>query len=240
LNVGDSINRAAPGFARASWRFRVSAILVCTVLPWIGCTAGSGGDGGAGGIASNGNENNNAPDPSDFSQDITTVLDGLELSEPDFDRAYAGVLKSAEGDDSGSIFMSTCGCGNWQSLIEFATVGESPTGSTQALATLRFPGFPLDFTRFESDPDDPVEVAGGFYGNGDAAFGELREAAQESGRAGSSLLVTRFDALRGDANSVHDGCVRCHLGNDPPRPLPDTHRPVTPETNCLECHETGF
>lgn len=156
----------------------------------------------------------------EFSRDIESVLADREAAEPDHDAPYTGTLRTADGEDFGAILLSTCGCGFWRSYIE--------TGEQRTMGRLVFADFPDSFARFESDEGESPHIVGAFIDGGERAFGEAVIATQG----------VRFFADRNEDEPTL-GCLSCHVGEDPPRPLPPTHRAVTEATDCLACHEVG-
>ncbi len=158
-------------------------------------------------------------DPYSFNEDIEAVLAKMPAAEPDHAAPYTGALAVESGVDIGTMLMSSCGCGFWRVYAEF--------GGERYLAQIDFPEFPDSFSTFVPALDEPLALTGRFIEDGEIAFGELIHAD----------TVTRFRAERLE-NAATTGCLLCHLGDDPPRPLPDTHTAVTQATDCLACHET--
>lgn len=190
-----------------------ASLLLATALH--GCAAGGSGSAAA--------PSADAPaEATEFAEDIEAVLAGLEGSEPDDRHPYVGVLRLADGTEVGPVHLSTCGCGDWRGYVEL--------DGARLLGRLIFPGYPLDLTDFHTDPDDDLGIVGKFHDDRRAAYGQLRH----------DGLVGRFNAERDTESNPLGGCLLCHVGDDAPTPLPDTHRSVEADTDCLICHEASF
>ncbi len=158
-------------------------------------------------------------EPYAFSLNIEDALAGGVPAEPFIDIPYRGALVSETGDEVGMVLLSTCGCGYWRAYAE--------VDDDRLLARLAFRGFPESFSEFVTADGEPAEIVGQFEDDGRRAFGQLA----------TDRTLARFmaDPL---VDTPNLGCVLCHVGDDPPRPLPAAHRTVDEATNCLGCHET--
>ncbi|MCH7812713.1 MAG: hypothetical protein IID40_01705 [Planctomycetes bacterium] len=197
----------------------ILGILLPLAMALQGCAASDSNGGGGSADAGPADASAGA---TEFAEEIEAVLAGLEDSEPNDRHPYVGVLRLADGTEVGPVHLSTCGCGDWRGYVEL--------DGARLLGRLIFPGYPLDLTAVHTDPDDELDMVGKFYDDRRAAYAELRH----------DGLVGRFNAERDTGHSPLGGCLLCHVGDDAPSPLPDTHRAVDADTDCLTCHDASF